>query len=223
MLTPVEIQGITFKTGRGYKRDDVDSFMQALYHDYEIMYKENQELKNKIMTLSDGIQYYKNLEKTLQKALVLAEKTSEETKEMARKQAETIEHNAKMNAEKMLYDARKELDRIEVKTQELIQNFELYKAQYRQIISTQLEFVQSSSFEIKTREVEQLDGLTPEKAVPLEIKKALDVDKAEVKSAEEEAIQEHNLAEQVKLEQKQELEEAVKEEVAAAKETEKRT
>ena len=65
MLTPVEIQGITFKTGRGYKRDDVDSFMKALHHDYEIMYKENQDLKERIVTLSDGIQYYKNLAESL--------------------------------------------------------------------------------------------------------------------------------------------------------------
>lgn len=201
MLTPVEIQGITFKTGRGYKRDDVDSFMKALHHDYEIMYKENQDLKERIVTLSDGIQYYKNLEKTLQKALVLAEKTSEETREAARKQADTIEHNAKVNAEKMLFDARKELDRIEVKTQELLQNFELYKAQYRQILTTQMELVQSSSFDIQKRKVEGLKELQSEETVPSEIKKALDAGRAEEKSADEEAIQEHNLAEQVKLEQ----------------------
>lgn len=230
MLTPVEIQGITFKTGRGYRKDDVDSFMKALYHDYEIMYKENQELKERIMTLSDGIQYYKNLEQTLQKALVLAEKTSEETREAARKQAETIEHNAKMKAEKMLYDARKELDRIDVKTQELIQNFELYKAQYKQILSTQMEFVQSCSFEIKKRDEEELNEQEPEAAVSSEIKKALDVDKTEVKSAEEEALQEQSLAKQVKFEQikvqqeeEKELEESMEEAIKEAASTENKT
>ncbi len=153
MLTPIEIQGITFKNGRGYKKDDVDSFMKALHHDYEIMYKENMELKEKVNTLSEGVQYYKNLEKTLQKALVLAEKTSEETKIAAQKNAETIENEAKLRAERIIYEARQEMHQIESKTQELLQQFELYKLQYKQIVTSQLELV-NSKFDIQIKETQ---------------------------------------------------------------------
>lgn len=198
MLTPIEIQGITFKNGRGYKKDDVDSFMKALYHDYEIIYKENQELKDKVTTLSDGVQYYKNLEKTLQKALVLAEKTSEETKEAAKRQAEALEEEARLKAEKLLLEAKQEYNKIEAKTKELMQNFELYKSQFKQIAKTQLELLESESFEIHKKEFDF--HLEQQEKLGAGLEKALDVDKAEVSAAEEEKLQEEILAMQIAME-----------------------
>ncbi len=203
MLTPIEIQGITFKAGRGYKKEDVDSFMKALYHDYEIMYKENKELKDKVSTLSDGVQYYKNLEKTLQKALVLAEKTSEETKEAAKKQADVLEEEARIKAKQLLFEARQEYAKIEAKTQELMQNFELYKAQFRQIASTQLELLDSESFIIHQKTFDfgleediNEENINEEKEIP-DVNQAVNVDKVEVKASDEEKIQREKLAKQV--------------------------
>lgn len=209
MLTPIEIQGITFKTGRGYKKDDVDSFMKALYHDYEVMYKENQELKEKINTLSDGVQYYKNLEKTLQKALVLAEKTSEETKEAAKKQAETVEKEARLTAEKLLLEAKQECNKIEAKTKDLMQNFELYKTQFRQIAKAQLELLDSESFTIQKKELNfnfQEEEPEPDK-LDAGLEKALEPDKTEVTATEEEKLQEERLAKQVAFESERQAEE----------------
>ena len=196
MLTPIEIQGITFKNGRGYKKEDVDSFMKALHHDCEIMYKENMELKEKVTTLSDGIQYYKNLEKTLQKALVLAEKTSEETKEAAQKNAEVIEKKAKVNAEKIIYDARQEYDKMQLKTRELLQNFELYKTQFKQLVNTQIELLQSSAFEIQLHEYNIADEENSKPVEP-DIKSVLDIDKVEVQATDEEMFQAEQLAKQI--------------------------
>lgn len=215
MLTPIEIQGITFKTGRGYKKEDVDSFMNALYHDYEIIYKENKELKDKITTLNDGVQYYKNLEKTLQKALVLAEKTSEETKETARKEAKTIERQARLNADKMLLDAKAELDRIEAKTQELLQNFELYKIQFKQILTTQMELVNGSKFDIQKKEFVLFEEKKGEMA-PLvaERKKAPDIEKAEVNVPDGKKIQTAKQANAIKTgnaKEERKKEESIKE------------
>jgi len=205
MLTPIEIQGITFKTGRGYSKKDVDSFMDALHHDYELMYKENLELKDKVATLSDGIQYYKNLEKTLQKALVIAEKTSEETKNAAQKQAEVIERQARLNADMMLVDARRELDAVEGQIKELMQQFELYKAQFKQIASTQLELLDTEAFSIKVKEREIPVYSVPEKEEEIKkediapkVDEVLDkVDDASIKSAQEEVEQEELLAQEI--------------------------
>lgn len=72
MLTPIEIQRKVFKSGIGYEKKDVDSFLKEILDDYETIYKENVELTDKVNVLSEGIQYYKSIEKTLQKALVLA-------------------------------------------------------------------------------------------------------------------------------------------------------
>ena len=75
MLTPIDIQNREIKSKMGgYDKKDVDDFLEEIRGSYEELYKENQSLKEKISSLSEGIQYYKKMESTLQKALVLAEK-----------------------------------------------------------------------------------------------------------------------------------------------------
>ena len=76
MLTPIEIQSKSFKSGGlGYDKREVDQFMREVLSGYEVLYRENMELRDKVTALTQGIQYYKTIEKTLQKALVLAYKS----------------------------------------------------------------------------------------------------------------------------------------------------
>ncbi|MDD6332231.1 MAG: DivIVA domain-containing protein, partial [Clostridium sp.] len=73
MITPVEIQSKAFKSGIGYDKKDVDSFINEILESYEELYRSNVEMKDKINMLNEGLQHYKNIEASLQKALVLAE------------------------------------------------------------------------------------------------------------------------------------------------------
>ena len=84
MLTPIDVQAKTFKSGMGYSKADVDTFLTNLYSDYETLYRENMELKNKMSLMNESLNRYKGIEKSLQKALVLAETTSEETEDLRR-------------------------------------------------------------------------------------------------------------------------------------------
>lgn len=148
MLTPIEIQRRVFKSGIGYEKKDVDVFIREILDDYEKMYKENVELSDKISVLSEGIQYYKSIEKTLQKALVLAQRTADETKAAADLEAKAIEKEAHAKADLILADARRELELLHTKTINLVQQYDLYKAQFRQLAAAQLEILNSESFQI---------------------------------------------------------------------------
>ena len=92
MLTPIDIHNRQLKPAKigGYDKKDIDDFMEEIIASYEELYNENRVLKEKITSLSEGIQYYKKMEGTLQKALVLAEKTSSETQEAAKSQADSV-------------------------------------------------------------------------------------------------------------------------------------
>ena len=62
MLTPIEIQGKTFKnSGMGYSKADVDSFFSTISSDYEALYKENLSLKEKINNLNASLDHYLSL------------------------------------------------------------------------------------------------------------------------------------------------------------------
>lgn len=161
MITPIEIQNKVFKSGGlGYDKKDVDNFMQQILENYEELYREKMEMKDRINVLNEGLQYYKTIEKTLQKALVLAERTAEETKGNAVKNALLIEQEAVSKANVILEDAKRELEQIRKKAVELVRQYDMYKVKFKNLAAAQTEILDSQSFDI------QLDKLTMFEAMP---------------------------------------------------------
>ncbi len=119
MLTPIDIQNHVLKsTMGGYNKKETDDFLEAIRESYEQIYKENGDLKKKITTLSEGIQYYKQMEGTLQKTLVLAEQTASETLETSKTAAAQVEKESRAKAEVMLREAKSRADGLVADAQE---------------------------------------------------------------------------------------------------------
>ena len=156
MLTPIDVQAKIFKSGMGYSKADVDSFLTNLYADYGTLYKENMELKDKTNLLNESLNRYKDIKKSLQKALVLAETTSEETIASAKTNAAVIEQEARVKAEAIVADAKQELENIRSMTVELVQKYESYKSQYKALASAQMELLSSDAFNIELTKVDSL-------------------------------------------------------------------
>jgi len=158
MLTPVEIQNRVFKSGGlGYDKKDVDSFMKEIVDSYEMLYREKMELADKVNVLNDGIQNYKSIEKTMQKALLLAQKTAEETQETALRNAHAIEKEAMTKSEIIVSDAKRELERIHQKTVQLCQQYEKYKLQFKNLAAAQIELLETESFQIHVMDLPQVE------------------------------------------------------------------
>ncbi|WP_167956505.1 DivIVA domain-containing protein [Anaerosporobacter faecicola] len=216
MLTPIELQSKSFKSGIGYDRKDVDAFMREVLNGYEKLYKENVELKDKIGVLNEGIQYYKTIEKTLQKALVLAEQTAEETKQAALKNAKAIEKEAQGKANLIIADAKRELAHVNQMITGLTQQYESYKVQYKQLAAAQIELLQSPTFELtlmngetlKTSYTNPVDLNLASEFYPKEnpikahnevarnSEEKTDIAKSTMQSEAEKSLVEHTLAEQ---------------------------
>ncbi|MDF2870672.1 MAG: DivIVA family protein [Anaerocolumna sp.] len=148
MITPIELQSKTFKSGIGYDKKDVEGFISELQKSYETMYKENMELNDRVNTLNEGINYYKSIEKTLQKALLLAEQAAEDTKEAARKQAKAIEDEANGKAQLIISESYKEVVMLKQQTIKLVQQYEAFKTQFRHLAAVQTELLESEAFKI---------------------------------------------------------------------------
>ncbi|MBO5176114.1 MAG: DivIVA domain-containing protein [Lachnospiraceae bacterium] len=167
MLTPVEIQNRAFKSGGlGYDKKDVDSFMKEIVDSYEILYREKMELTDKVNVLNEALQNYKTIEKTMQKALMLAQKTAEETQETALRNAHAIEKEAMTKSEILVSDAKRELERIHQKIVQLCQQYETYKLQFKNLAKSQMELLESESFQIHVMDLPtvELDSLTTSNA-----------------------------------------------------------
>lgn len=168
MLTPIDIQNHTLKTKMGgYNKKDTDEFLEQILASYEELYKENQNLKDKITSLSEGIQYYKQMETTLQKALVLAEKTSTETQEAAKSQADSVMREAQAQADAlkkatqaetdiMKAQANRELEETRNHVRKLVQSYENYRLQFKKLAASQIEMLDSESFSVFVPELDEL-------------------------------------------------------------------
>ncbi len=143
MITPLDIENKTFskQVVNGYSTQEVHEFMAELLRDYEKMYKENIEYKDKIAVLNQGIQHYKAIEDTLQNALVVAQGTAETVKQNARVEADNILKEAEINAQKSVDEIGKVMLENQLKLQETKKQFDVYKAKMEALLISQLELL----------------------------------------------------------------------------------
>lgn len=141
MLTPVDIQQKKFKTGFGYSKDDVTKFFEEVSRSYEELYRSNAELKEKVITLNDGLQHYKTTEEQLQKNLMLAEKNSQQSVTNAAKEAKNIELEAKNRANEIVNQAYKDLERMENKLRALETRYAEYKSEFATLVKKMFEVI----------------------------------------------------------------------------------
>ncbi len=157
MLSLIELQRKKVEAKRKkYDKDEMDSYLELVYENYRELLDqvkkleaEKGELNQKVKKLSDGVQYYRSIETTLQKALILAEKTSKETKDAALLKAESIEKDANKRADEILRNAEGEYNKIKGKCVHLVQQFNQYKTRLIEAASAQLELVEGDEFDIE--------------------------------------------------------------------------
>lgn len=141
MLTPVDVQNKAFKGGIGFDKRDVENFMKELASDYEVLYRSNVELKDKVSTLNESLQHYRAIEDSMQKALALSEKTAEETINAANEKGRQLTIEAEKKAESILEDAKNELFATKNDIYRLQQQYEKFKKQYKNVLHMQLKII----------------------------------------------------------------------------------
>lgn len=139
MITPLDIQNKEFKRSfRGYKESEVDQFLDEIIEDYERLYKENIELKDKILILDEKIKQYNNLEETLKDTLVVAQSTADEVTRTAREKSEIIVEDAELMAKKIITAANEEVKNIQKEYENLKKEIFIFKTRFKSFIEAQL-------------------------------------------------------------------------------------
>ena len=143
MLTPLDIENKRFskKMVNGYNDQEVDEFLDELTLDYETLYKENAELKDKMAVLTESIGHYKTIEDTLQNTLIMAQTTADEIKSVANAKAEQIIDSAQGNAQKSVEELSQKINMKKYEYDDLRKQFEVYKAKMESLLISQLELL----------------------------------------------------------------------------------
>ena len=142
MLTPLELEKKEFKGGVGYSKSSVNEFFAKVREDYEKLYKENIELKDKINLLNEGIGQYKAMEEVLKTAMINAQTSAEEIKKNAQEKAENILQEAEFMAQKNREFSNQEVIDAKVEAENIRKEMQVYKSKVEAIIKSQLDLLQ---------------------------------------------------------------------------------
>lgn len=164
MITPVDIQNKSYSSAAmGYKKSEVDAFMELLLRDYETMYKNNIDLTDKVTMLNNALEHYKSIEDTMQNALLVAQSTGDEMRRNAEEKARLIVEAAERKAREITSEATKASADAMRDAETVRRSTELFKAQMIGMFTSQIDVLQN---EHKAKEpVSRVDISALEEAV----------------------------------------------------------
>lgn len=98
-LTPLDIRKQEFpQRFRGYDPDEVDTFLDLIADDAEGLTNERNQLQDRVATLESQLAEFREMERSLRDALVMAEKMSTEANENAQRRIDSILREAEVKA-----------------------------------------------------------------------------------------------------------------------------
>lgn len=139
MLTPMDIHNKEFKRSfRGYNELEVNEFLDEVIEDYEKLYKENTELKDRISLLNDKLQNYIGLEQTLNNTLLMAQKTADEMVASAKEKSENIIKDAEETARRIIEKANQEVIEIKKEYEKVRKQVLEFKLRFKTLLEAEL-------------------------------------------------------------------------------------
>ena len=127
----------------GYNKFEVNSFVNEVTKEYESMLAKLKKQDEDILVLKNELDKYKNMESTLNRAIVVAEDASNQIKRVARDEAKGVIEDAKRNASRIVNDALLKADKIEQDAQALKRRVVIFKRRLRSVVDEQVEFIDS--------------------------------------------------------------------------------
>lgn len=149
MITPLDIQNKEFSKGvRGYKEEDVDSFLDLLTIDLEKLIGENAVLKEEVKRLNDDLEKYKGSETAVVETLEAAKALMRDIALSSEKRAEILLKNAELDAQLITREAKESVERLTEESATLRNRFVTFKSKYKNLLESELERFDTLSNEI---------------------------------------------------------------------------
>lgn len=169
MLTPVEIENKEFKKGiRGYREDEVDEFLDIVKEDFENIYRENLDLKEKIRMYNDQINKYENIEETLKATLITAQTAAEDTCSAANKKAKIIVEEAELRSRQIIEQANNRVIEIRKEYDSIVKEFKIFRNKFKSLLEDEIRSVDDIFSDIDESSAEKIDELQKELSDALE-------------------------------------------------------
>lgn len=143
-ITPIEIRKYEFnKTFRGYDTEEVRYFLEMLADELESLNREKLELETELEQSKSRLQEYKQIEKSMQDALIVAKETSDKSLANSRKEAKLIIADAQAKADRIIEEAHEEASQIRQDISQLRIKRDSLLVKIKNILTSELELLEA--------------------------------------------------------------------------------
>ena len=126
----------------GYNKNEVNSFVQNVTTEYESMLNNLKKRDQEIESLKKELTHYKDLESTLNRAILIAEESSHNIKKSAIDESKIIIEDAKKNASRIINNALIKTEELEKAANNLKRQVASDKRKYKDYLVTELEEIE---------------------------------------------------------------------------------
>ena len=181
MITPVDIEQKEFTRGvRGYKEEEVDTFLNLIILEMENLIRTNRELSDENSKLKEELATSRNTESEVLETLETAKRLMSEISASAEKRAEVLLKNAELDADLIRREARETSERFMDESKSIRTRVSALREKYRNLLEAELERFDRLSADIFT-EADDLVKSLPEEKETLRTGRAGDTaDKADI-------------------------------------------
>ena len=143
MLTPADVENKVFKKAKigGYDINDVEDFLEKLIVDYEAVFKEITELKDKCENLQESVKYYKSLEQGIEISVNNAREEADRIKERALEEAAEIRERKENEYKNKMAELDLEVKKKEYALEEKKKEMQIYKIKVKSMLEAQLKIL----------------------------------------------------------------------------------
>lgn len=143
MLMPSDIENKVFKKAKigGYDINDVEDFLEKLIVDYEAVFKEVTELKDRCENLQESVKYYKSLEQGIEQSINNAKEEAEKIKERAIEEAAELRERKEKEYKNRIAELDLELKKKEYDIEETKKEIQIYKIKVKSMLEAQLKIL----------------------------------------------------------------------------------
>ena len=149
MITPMDIENKEFKKGfRGYSEDEVDEFLDEVKEDFENLYKESLDLKEKLKLYKDQVSRYKSIEDTLNATLITAQTAAEDTCTAANKKARIIVEEAELKSKQIIEDCNERIVELRNEYDSLVKEFKVFRNRFKSLLQDEIKNIDEIFYDV---------------------------------------------------------------------------
>lgn len=164
MITPVDIEQKEFTRGvRGYKEEEVDTFLNLIILEMENLIRTNRELSDENSKLKEELATSRNTESEVLETLETAKRLMSEISASAEKRAEVLLKNAELDADLIRREARETSERFMDESKSIRTRVSALREKYKNLLEAELERFDMLSADIFTEADDIVKSLPEEK------------------------------------------------------------